>query len=558
MVTFLIYQLKVAVIMAVFYIFYRLFLIKDSWHRLNRIVLLSTALLSFLLPVCIITIHKTEVLPMPVAQLMQAVSSTPAQPSVPWWQIALMAVYTTGVVFVLARVLTSVIRVRSIIKNARKEFTPDGTQVYIMPGNAASFSWMGHIVISEADWNNNESAIIRHEKAHVALHHSIDVLITDLIAAAQWFNPAIWMLRIDLRAVHEYEADDTVLRAGTDLRSYQYLLISKAAAMNGYTIANNFNHSILKNRIFMMEKERTTKKSLLRALYLLPLVCISLALNAKTKVNYVYDNQDDNTSNPVTITKVKADGDTLKINGVLKYELPDPKSSEDFLKITGVEVNNETGEIKQNGRPVKKVLINGKEADANQMMEFLKGNYDHEQSVNDGNEETIKSVDGNDNVTVNDKSVRKILVNGKEYFSDAQSPIYANDIVDEVEGKTPEGYSRNIMVNVDKNTDQVSITSEDKPDSKWNATAYRIPEGTNIEELIQNLPGVETDADGNITVNGKRISRVLVNGEELNSNKTEQAAPTSNTTKSIDDNGNITIDTQNGTRVNLNGTQVTK
>lgn len=268
--TFLTYQLKVAVIMAVFYIFFRLLLIKDSWHRLNRIVLLSTALLSFLLPVCIITIHKTEVLPMPVAQLMQAVSSTPALPSVPWWQIALMAVYTAGVVFVLARVLTSVIRVRSIIKNARKEFTPDGTQVYIMPGNAASFSWMGHIVISEADWNNNESAIIRHEKAHVALHHSIDVLITDLIAAAQWFNPAIWMLRIDLRAVHEYEADDTVLRAGTDLRSYQYLLISKAAAMNGYTIANNFNHSILKNRIFMMEKERTTKKSLLRALYLLP------------------------------------------------------------------------------------------------------------------------------------------------------------------------------------------------------------------------------------------------------------------------------------------------
>ncbi len=513
MITFLTYQLKVAVIMAVFYIFFRLLLIKDSWHRLNRIVLLSTALLSFLLPVCIITIHKTEVLPMPVAQLMQAVSSTPAQPSVPWWQIALMAVYTTGVVFVLARVLTSVIRVRNIIKDARKEVLADGTVVYIMPGNAASFSWMGHIVISEADWNNNESAIIRHEKAHVALHHSIDVLITDLIAAAQWFNPAIWMLRIDLRAVHEYEADDTVLRAGTDLRSYQYLLISKAAAMNGYTIANNFNHSILKNRIFMMEKERTTKKSLLRALYLLPLVCISLALNAKTKVNYVYDNQDVNTSNPVTITKVKADGDTLKINGVLKYELPDPKSSEDFLKITGVEVNNETGEIKQNGRPVKKVLINGKEADANQMMEFLKGNYDHEQSVNDGNEETIKSVDGNDNVTVNDKAVRKILVNGKEFFSDAQSPIYANDIVDEVEGKTPEGYSRNIMVNVDKNTDQVSITSEDKPDSKWNATAYRIPEGTNIEELIQNLPGVETDADGNITVNGKRISRVLVNGE---------------------------------------------
>ena len=375
MVTFLIYQLKIAVIMAVFYIFYRLFLIKDSWHRLNRIVLLSTALLSFLLPVCIITIHKTEVLPMPVAQLMQAVSSTPAQPSVPWWQIALMAIYTTGVVFVLARVLTSVIRVRSIIKNARKEFTPDGTQVYIMPGNAASFSWMGQIVISEADWNNNENAIIRHEKAHVALHHSIDVLITDLIAAAQWFNPAIWMLRIDLRAVHEYEADDTVLRAGTDLCSYQYLLISKAAAMNGYTIANNFNHSILKNRIFMMEKERTTKKSLLRALYLLPLVCISLALNAKTKVNYVYDDAQSDQAPRKIIGRVTYESDTLKYKNLnpekeIKwdanaYDSPEGKSVDELIKsLPGVEYD-ENGNVTVNGKVVSRILVNGEEVPMN-------------------------------------------------------------------------------------------------------------------------------------------------------------------------------------------------
>ena len=528
MMTFLTYQLKVAVIMAVFYIFYRLLLIKDSWHRLNRIVLLGTALLSFLLPVCIITIHKTEVLPMPVAQLMQAVSSTPAQTTTPWWHIALMSVYAAGVVFVLAKVLTSVLRVRIIIKNARKEVTPDGTAIFIMPGNAASFSWMGHIVISEADWNNNESAIIRHEKAHVALRHSIDVLITDLIAAAQWFNPAIWMLRIDLRAVHEYEADDTVLRAGTDLRSYQYLLISKAAAMNGYTIANNFNHSILKNRIFMMEKEKTTKKSLLRALYLLPLICICLAVNAKTKVNYVYDDaQSDQTPGKV-VSRVIHDSDTLKVVGRVIYD-------SDTLKY-------------ENLNPEKEIKWN---ANANDLPEGKT------------TDELIKSLPGvdfdqNGNITVNGKAVRKILVNGKVYFSNAQEPIFANDIVNEVEGKAPEGYSRNIMVNVDKNTNQVSITSEDKPDSKWNATAYRIPEGTNIEELIQKLPGVETDADGNITVNGKRVSKVFVNGEELNHNKTEQAAAENNPTKSIDENGNITIDTQNGTRVNLNGTQVTK
>ena len=440
MITFLLYQFKVAVIMAVFYIFFRLFLIKDSWHRLNRIVLLSTALLSFLLPVCIITITRTEVQPMPVQQLMQAVSSTPVEPSTPWWHIALIAVYAAGVVFVLARVLASVMRVRSIIRHARKEVLADGTMVYIMPGNAASFSWMGHIVISEADCSNNETAIIRHEKAHVALRHSIDVLITDIIAAAQWFNPAIWMLCIDLRAVHEYEADDTVLRSGTDLRSYQYLLISKAAAMNGYTIANNFNHSILKNRIFMMEKETSTRRSLLRALYLLPLVCICLALNAQTKVNYVYDD--------FVTEQASQKQDT--VNGIPWEVLPGVEFGED-------------------GR-----------------------------------------------MTVNGKTVRKILVNGKEYISDDPDNIYANDIVDEVEGKTPEGYSRSIIIDVDKNTNMISITSEDKENSQWNATAYRLPDAEAVKRLVK-----LDEETGEMTVNGKKVKRVLVDGKEVPLNEAD-------------------------------------
>ncbi|MBO7050737.1 MAG: hypothetical protein J6W42_09015 [Bacteroidaceae bacterium] len=526
MVSFLTYQLKVAVIMAVFYIFYRLFLIKDSWHRLNRIMLLSTALLSFLLPVCIITIHKTEVLPMPVAQLVQAVSSTPAQPSTPWWHIALMAVYAAGVVFVLARVIASVLRVRSIIKHARKEVMADGTTIYIMPGNAASFSWMGHIVISEADWNNNESAIIRHEKAHVALRHSIDVLITDLITAAQWFNPAIWMLRIDLRAVHEYEADDTVLRAGTDIRSYQYLLISKAAAMNGYTIANNFNHSILKNRIFMMEKERTTRRSLLRALYLLPLVCISLALNAQTKVNYVYN---DGKSNPgqlnyYTFDEIRLDGDAL-----------DGLTLDKILEMLPNGQKDADGNITVKGQQVKRIIINGKElfkkeepaksgptipdlkvVDAGKEMDMEFSGMSQEAVV-----DLIKSLPGvklsqDGKVSVNGKAVRKILVNGKEYISDDPDNIFANDIVDQVEGKAPEGYSRNITVNVDENSDQVTITSEDKPDSKWNATAYYIPDAETLKGLVH-----IDEETGEMTVNGKKVSRVLVDGKEVPANEVD-------------------------------------
>ena len=506
MITFLTYQLKVAVIMAVFYIFYRLFLIKDSWHRLNRIVLLSTALLSFLLPVCIITITRTEVQPMPVPQLMQAVSSTPAVESAPWWHTALIAVYSAGALFVLARVLTSALRVRNIIRSARKEVLADGTTVYVMPGNDPSFSWMGHIVISEADWKNNETAIIRHEKAHVALRHSIDVLITDIIAALQWFNPAIWMLRIDLRAVHEYEADDTVLRNGTDLRSYQYLLISKAAAMNGYTIANNFNHSILKNRIFMMEKETSTRRSLLRALYLLPLVCISLALNAQTKVNYVYNDNEADQSPKVTVAKATLNQDSLEFTGTLNYDL--------IKSLPGVQFD-EDGNITVNGKPVSKVLMDG------------------------------KTVYENKDSKIPDHTIRMNYTKDKEYVS----------------------FTDTIYSTVSDGSKRMSISSgmfkTDANDPRLNDVAktsinFSLSDDTNIEEVIRNLPGVEIDNDGNITVNGKKVSRVLVNGEELNLKKSEQTRPTNNATKSIDEDGNITIDTKNGIRINLNGTQVTK
>ena len=496
MITFLTYQLKVAVIMAVFYIFYRLFLIKDKWHRLNRIVLLSTALLSFLLPVCIITIHKTEVLPMPVAQLMQAASSTPAEPaSTPWWHIALISVYALGVIFVLARVLASVLRVRNIIRHARKEVLADDTELYIMPGNAASFSWMGHIVISEADWNNHETAIIRHEKAHVALRHSIDVLITDIIAAAQWFNPAIWMLRIDLRAVHEYEADDTVLRSGTDLRSYQYLLISKAAAMNGYTIANNFNHSILKNRIFMMEKETSTRRSLLRALYLLPLVCISLALNAQTKVNYVYDNgknssgqlsyDNNKTKAQVNIVydEIKMDGEALENMTIddISRMLPDVKKDAD-------------GNLTSQGNQIKRVVINGKvlydkDASANATpatpkISVFDSGEDMNMEFTGYTEQTVEDlikrlpgseIDEDGNITVNGKPVSKILVNGKQYLP--------------VQG-----------IPVEENAEEI----------------VRLAEDGKYEEAFDLLPGATRDKDGNLFINGKAVTKVLVNGEELN------------------------------------------
>lgn len=579
MVAFLIYQLKVAVIMAVFYIFFRLLLIKDSWHRLNRIVLLSTALLSFLLPVCIITIHKTEVLSMPVAQLPQAVSSTPTQPSTPWWHIALMAVYTAGVVFVLARVLASALRVRSIIRHARKEVTADGTTVFVMPGNAPSFSWMGHIVISEADWSNHETAVIDHEKAHVALRHSIDVLITDIIAALQWFNPAIWMLLIDLRAVHEYEADDTVLRAGADIRSYQYLLISKAAAMNGYTIVNNFNHSILKNRIFMMEKETSTRRSLLRALYLLPLVCISLAVNAKREVNYVYDYSaleadSARTQTARTVCNATLDYDqpqnvvaTARMNyDDIEMAVPansqlDQKSLVELTpNIPGVEVSDD-GTITVNGKTISKVLVDGQPYTPQEVVETLS-----EPSASTGKNNSIYDL-----LTGSDKLNMSITMESDPITVSSSSSDPSIDILkalyqaridgmDELTSKKTQKELKQLERNLNKANNRL-VRMERRQERQLTRNLNRFlkqnPDAIDNPELIPQelmtkksinakvstkkvdlqalgLPDIDltqrvmsdasVDSQNNMLINGHKVSRILINGEEITPEQFEELA----------------------------------
>ena len=148
---------------------------------------------------------------------------------------------------------------------------------------------MNYIVLSHSDYEAQDPSVLAHERGHIRQHHSADVLLVDILTALQWFNPAMWMLRQDLRAIHEYEADAAVLSQGINMRQYQYLLIQKAVATCGYSVANGITHSTLKNRINMMlTHKKTNRASWLKLLALLPIVGAALALNAETVNDYVY------------------------------------------------------------------------------------------------------------------------------------------------------------------------------------------------------------------------------------------------------------------------------
>ena len=290
MLEFLKYDLKVAVLIAVFYLFYRLLLSRDRLHRLNRMVLLATAVASFVLPCCVFTFHHTVVLTTPDTSI--AVGRPMAsiiEPSQPWWQTGVIVVFFLGVFIVAGRIVWSVTQVVRLIMHSERHPQDDGIVIAVTDKQVAPFSWMRYIVLSVSDFKLQDPAIMAHERGHIRYRHSLDVLLVDTLTALQWFNPAIWMLRQDLRAIHEYEADAAVLSQGINMRQYLYLLIQKAAVNGGYSIANGITHSTLKNRINMMLNNKNSNgMSWLKLLALLPIMGTFLALNAETVTDYVY------------------------------------------------------------------------------------------------------------------------------------------------------------------------------------------------------------------------------------------------------------------------------
>lgn len=346
MTDFLIYQGKAAIALAVFYMFYRLLLSKETFHRFNRIVLLGTAALSFILPLCVITFKKVVVLPAMTASsetVLGEVAGTAVtmvpETSEPIWPIILCIIFGLGALTVLTNTVISIIGIRRIISSGSSQTLESGETLIITETDTAPFSWMKYIVISREDYESGYSQILTHEKAHIALRHSSDILFVDMITALQWFNPAIWMLKADLRALHEFEADDAVLRSGANIKEYQYLLIRKAVSKSGYSVANSFNHSTLKARITMMLNKKSSRMSAWKALYVIPLVGISLAATAETKVDYQYEGQ-----------QPEAAADTLKARVVKVHNTPDGKDNKNSFKEKNVKegrliVDEEAGTI---------------------------------------------------------------------------------------------------------------------------------------------------------------------------------------------------------------------
>lgn len=275
------YIIKSALTLALLYICIMPLLEKETFHRLNRIIVLGCLLLSFIIPLIHFTGGTNQTIDM-VRQAVQLpeilIDGNANKQSV--WSLTdiIVCIYTLGGVAMLS--LTA-IQTMSLMMRLRqcKHIADNKGNVIVLTDYATSpFCLFHYIVMSHDDYANNRSFILTHEQEHIRLRHYIDLIILQFATILQWFNPFVWMIGKNLKAIHEFEVDEAVLNKGIDATQYQKFLVVKAVGNRLQPFANNLNKESLKRRIIMMNQKRSNRWMMLKALLVIPVATLAVSV----------------------------------------------------------------------------------------------------------------------------------------------------------------------------------------------------------------------------------------------------------------------------------------
>lgn len=322
------YSLKSAFVLMLLYAPYALLLRKESFFRINRMVLLMILLLSFVLPLIniqtlswdshpVVQVAQQQMIeigmPVKVATYLPEVTVHGKNNSIQisWFHIASL-VFAIGALVILLWQIGQIVRMGHVIRSGSLwHQQEEGVNIYCHADDVSPFSWMKNIVISAKDYEENSREILLHEKGHVRALHSWDLLLLAMLQVLQWWNPFVYILGYSLRDVHEYEADDSVLRSGVSAKAYQLLLIRKVVDASSYTFANNFDHSLTLKRITMMQKSKSSVWMRSKVLYIIPMA--TLALSAFATSEPTFPSGKDVAQNEDKVIKIKTSGQVVGV-----------------------------------------------------------------------------------------------------------------------------------------------------------------------------------------------------------------------------------------------------
>ncbi len=335
----LLYIIKSALLLAILYGSFALLLSRETFHRFNRAALLCVLVISMVLPFVQLTIRKPKFLsyeevPMQEAivqpdiqfeeeyevsqheEQLEIVNSTEQErPFTPSLEGIVEAAYFLGLFASLAIFFVQLFRLFKEIKGGVHTKDELGNTIVIHGGNFAPYSFLHYIIINASDYEHLRQPILAHEQAHIRLGHTWDLLLLEAVKALQWFNPFVYLLGRDLKAVHEYEADNAVLNFGIDAKTYQLLLVTKAVGSRLQTVCNNLSHHSLKKRIKMMHKNNSNRWLMSKGLVLPALMALALVAWAKPKVEEIIPSNE-------TVSSVVKENDQVQDNGPVEVAVP--------------------------------------------------------------------------------------------------------------------------------------------------------------------------------------------------------------------------------------------
>ncbi|MDR6300612.1 M56 family metallopeptidase [Mesonia maritima] len=346
MESFFTYSWKVALLLSLWLIFYRLFLANNTLFEYKRIFLASGLLVSVLLP--FFYIHEIETVVMPTQ--MNAGNSTGISTSTNFiteeaetidWFLLVFLGYISGVIFCLLKFFFQFYSLLKIISGGKRS-EKNGLKLVEIETETTAFSFLRTIVYNPTQYSAEELTIVlTHEKIHARELHTLDILLAELFICFQWFNPFAWFYKKDIVQNLEFLTDQKVIAAENSKELYQLTLLKSSTKNAVNLLANQFHHSFIKKRIFMLNKNRTTKFSMLKTLILIPFLALFLfGFNVKHSVEYVSDSNEE--SQVLSTYIIAANTSDKELNSIER------KIQKDFLpaKVEFSEIQrNKKGEL---------------------------------------------------------------------------------------------------------------------------------------------------------------------------------------------------------------------
>ena len=284
------YSIQTILAAGIFLLIYRLFIRNTNAYNWNRFYLLSTMIISFILPYFNISswfiTEKPIMLYAPMIDFSQAISIAPTHQVQNTFNLSelISTGYWVIAVLLLLRFGWGILRIYELAKTY--DYKLSGKLRLYPIQRKTTFSFFNYIFIQPEHWEKPSiDYIIQHEQAHVNNLHSLDNLLTELILVFGWFNPFFYIYRRELHLLHECQADQSVLNSGCDQKTYHQLLMNEVSGNLTYIIVNQFSYSLIKRRFKMISKNQKSRLAGFRILLAIPTAFVLLLMFSFTSVD---------------------------------------------------------------------------------------------------------------------------------------------------------------------------------------------------------------------------------------------------------------------------------